>query len=75
MGRPNNALKLAILSLRNLPLAQRKAWKAQFDYYIFDQDDDNLAHIPDAAQGMLSKPLDDISARKIRADLLNKLKR
>ena len=75
MGRPNNALQLAMLSLRNLPLAQRKAWKAQFDYYIFDHDDESLEHIPEATKGMLSKPLDDISARKIRADLLNKLKR
>lgn len=75
MGRPNNALLLAILSLRNLPLAQRKAWKAQFDYYIFDHDDENLDHIPNNAKGMLAKPLDELSARKIRAELLNKLKR
>jgi len=75
MGRPNNALMLAILSLRNLPLAQRKAWKAQFDYYVFDHDDENNDHIPDNAKGMLTKPLDDLSARKIRAELLNKLKR
>jgi hypothetical protein len=75
MGRPNNALMLAILSLRNLPLAQRKAWKSQFDYYIFDHDNENLEHIPENAKGMLSKPQDELSARKIRAELLNKLKR
>jgi len=75
MGRPNNALMLAILSLRSLPPAQRKAWKAQFDYYIFNHDDENLEHIPDKAKGCLAKPLDELSARKIRADLLNKLKR
>lgn len=75
MGRPNNALLLAILSLRNLPVEQRKAWKAHFDYYIFDHDDKELEHIPPAAQGRLTKPLDTINAKKIRAELLNKLKR
>lgn len=75
MGRPNNALMLAMLSLRNLPEAQRKAWKAHFDYYIFNHDDENLEHIPDRVKGFLTKPLDELSARKIRADLLNKLKR
>lgn len=75
MGRPNNALLLAILSLRNLPVEQRKAWKAHFDYYIFDHDDEELEHIPPAAKGMLTKPLDALNAKKIRAELLNKLKR
>lgn len=74
MGRPENALKLAILSLRNLPPAQRSAWKAIFDYYIFDHQPDDLAHIPDAVKGMLSQPLDPLAAKKIRAELLNKLK-
>lgn len=74
MGRPENALKLAILSLRNLPLAQRQAWKALFNYYIFDHQENDLDHIPDLVKGMLSQPLDVNSAKRIRADLLNKLK-
>lgn len=75
MGRPNNALTLAMLSLKDLPLAQRKAWQAHFNYYIFDHDQEDFSHIPKAAQGRLSKPLDELSAKQIRADLLNKLKR
>jgi hypothetical protein len=74
MGRPNNALMLAMLSLRDLPLAQRQAWKAHFDYYVFDHDDENFEHIPDVAKGVLSKPHDELAARKLRAELLNKLK-
>jgi hypothetical protein len=74
MGRPNNALMLAMLSLRDLPRAQRQAWKAHFDYYIFDHDEQNLDHIPDQAKGVLAKPHDELAARKLRADLLNKLK-
>jgi len=75
MGRPNNALMLAILSLRNLPLAQRKAWQEQFNYYVFEHDDKNLDHIPESIKTYLSQPLDELKARKLRADLLNKLKR
>jgi hypothetical protein len=74
MGRPDNALMLAMLSLRDLPLEQRQAWKAHFDHYVFNHDDDNMNHIPQEAKGMLAKPLDEIAARKLRAYLLNKLK-
>jgi hypothetical protein len=74
MGRPDNALLLAMLSLRDLPLAQRQAWKAHFEHYVFDHDDDNMDHIPEQAKGMLSKPLNELAARKLRAYLLNKLK-
>jgi hypothetical protein len=74
MGQPENALKLAILSLRNLPPAQRQAWKVIFDYYIFNYQENDLDHIPDFVKGMLSQPLDVNSAKKIRADLLNRLK-
>lgn len=74
LGRPNSALTLAMLSLRDLPLAQRQAWKAHFNYYIFDHDDESFEHIPEVAKGVLSKPHDELAARKLRAELLNKLK-
>lgn len=74
LGRPENALKLAILSLRSLPAEQRKAWKILFDYYIFEHNEGDLDHIPDEVKGMLTLPLDFAGAKKIRAELLNKLK-
>jgi Cupin-like domain len=75
LGRPNNALSMAMLSLRSLPKAQRQAWKAIFDYYIFEHDEVSQQHIQPEALKMLTKPLDELHARQIRADLLNKLKR
>ena len=75
MGRPNNALELAILSMRSLPRAQRDAWKAIFDYYVFAHDEHSLEHIPEDVRDMLKLPLDEATARRLRADLLNKLKR
>ncbi|MBY5993983.1 cupin-like domain-containing protein [Ferrimonas balearica] len=75
LGRPNNALLHGILALRSLPKAQRQAWKAMFDHYVFDAEPEDLAHLPEAARGWLSTPLDEMNARKLRADLTNKLKR
>ncbi|MBU1621664.1 MAG: cupin-like domain-containing protein [Gammaproteobacteria bacterium] len=75
LGRPNNALSMAVLSLRSLPKAQRQAWKAIFDYYIFEHDEVSQDHIEPEALKMLTKPLDELNARQIRADLQNKLKR
>ena len=75
MGRPNNALSLAILSLRSLPSEQRQAWKHIFDHYIFDHQPEDLDHIPDAARAILNQPLDELSARRLRAEIIDKLKR
>ncbi|MEW6998488.1 cupin-like domain-containing protein [Colwelliaceae bacterium BS250] len=75
MGRPNNALLMAMLSLRNLPKSQRKAWQSIFNHYIFDHDNEQIDHIPESAQGMLKTPIDELTARKLRAELIEKLKR
>ena len=75
MGRPNNALMAAMLSIRSLPKEQRQAWQSIFNHYIFEHDNTDLNHIPEHALDILKMPLDETSARKIRADLLNKLKR
>lgn len=76
LGRPNNALLHSMLSLRSLPKAQRQAWKALFDHYIFDHEDsDSQSHVPAQVKDMLTTPLDELNARKLRADLINKLKR
>lgn len=75
MGRPNNALLMSILALRNLPKAQRQAWKSMFEHYVFDHEQADNEHIPESAQGRLAMPMDDMTARKIRAELLEKLKR
>ncbi len=74
LGRPEAALELAILSLRSLPDAQRKAWQSLFEHYVFEPDLQKDAHIPADAKGMLTLPLDLPNAKKIRAGLLNKLK-
>jgi hypothetical protein len=74
MDTPLNTLMLALLSLRDLPPAQRDAWRALFDHYVFDADEHTAAHIPAPARGVLA-PLTDAGARQLRAVLLNRLNR
>lgn len=74
MDTPMNTLMLALLSLRDLPLAQRQAWRALFDHYIFDADDQTAAHVPPCAKGVLA-PITQDQARHLRAVLLHRLNR
>jgi hypothetical protein len=74
MDTPLNTLMLALLSLRDLPTAQRDAWRALFDHYVFDADAHTAEHIPEAARGVLG-PLTDAQARQLRSVLLHRLNR
>jgi hypothetical protein len=74
MDSPLNALMMAMLSVRDLPPAQRTAWRHLFDHYVFDAGAHTAAHIPASARGSL-QPLDPGAARVLRARLLRSLNR
>jgi hypothetical protein len=74
MGDPRLALNHALLSLRDLPAEQREAWQNIFRHYVFEFDEKSVSHIPETRRGILSA-IDETTARKIRADLLNRLNR
>ena len=74
MGAPADALLHAILNLRGLPPAQRKAWRALFDHYIFAADEQVSNHIPAGRRGVLGE-LDEDAARRLRTLLRNNLNR
>lgn len=74
MDTPLNTLMMALLSMRDLPPAQRDAWRALFDHYVFDADSSTAAHIPATARGVLA-PLTEPGARQLRTLLLNRLNR
>ena len=74
MGTPMNVMKHALLGLKGLRPEQRQAWRNIFDHYIFDPDENALTHIPEQSRGILGT-IDDDLARRLRAELLNKLNR
>jgi hypothetical protein len=74
MGAPVNALDHALLCIRDLPEAQRRAWQEIFRFYVFEFEKEAAEHIPEPSRGVLS-PIDDETARKLRAQLLNRLNR
>ncbi|QGZ40365.1 Cupin-like domain-containing protein [Pseudoduganella flava] len=71
---PTNALMYAIATIRDLPPAQRDAWRELFRHYVFEADDDTAAHIPPASRRMLA-PLTEDMTRAVRAQLIKRLNR
>lgn len=72
---PQTTLLHALLSLRDRPEAEKAAWRALFDYYVFGAADRPAEHLPETARGALAAPLDPAAARRLRAQLLNRLNR
>jgi len=75
MDSPMAALLLAIMSVRDLPPAQRDAWRSLFDHYVFDADATTAEHLPPAARQVLAAPLDSNAIRALRARLIRRLNR
>lgn len=71
---PETTMLHAILSLRDRPESEKRAWAALFDYYVFGPADRAGAHLPEGARGALA-PLDEMGARRLRAKLLHRLNR
>jgi hypothetical protein len=74
MDSPINALMLAIMTVRDLPKAQRDAWFNLFRHYVFEADENTVSHIPEQARRVLA-PMDADAARELRARLLQRLNR
>lgn len=74
LGEAMSVLQHALLSLKDRPMAEKKAWQHVFDYYIFSEQNHAGAHLPKQARGALGT-IDNIQARKLRAQLINQLNR
>ena len=74
MDTPTNALMHALMSVRDLPPEQRKAWAELFRHYVFESDEETVAHIAKDARRILA-PLGDEGTRVLRAQLLKRMNR
>ena len=74
MDSPTNALMLALLTMRELPLEQRRAWQEAFRHYVFEADEASIAHLPPHARYGLA-PLDEDRARALRGAILKRINR
>lgn len=74
IGSPQDAFTHALMNIRSLPADERAHWKNIFDHYIFDADPEKIAHIPEDKLGVLGE-IDEMDARRIRSQLLNRLNR
>lgn len=72
LGQPQDALNHAILSVRDLPQEEKRHWRDLFDYYVFDNGEEVVAHIPPNARSVLSR-LTAETAGRLRAFLLRTL--
>lgn len=54
IGSPWDVLMHGMMTLRNLPADQRRAWRALFDQYVFLANGDPAGHLPESAHGILS---------------------
>lgn len=53
---PWDALMHGFMSLRSLPPADRRVWRAMFDHYIFESNGDPGEHLPERVRGILADP-------------------
>lgn len=72
LGSPQDALHHAMLAIRDLPADEKAHWRDLFDHYVFGNDEEAVAHIPDDARSILA-PLTPDSAGRLRAYLLRQL--
>ncbi|MEX0299818.1 MAG: cupin-like domain-containing protein, partial [Kordiimonas sp.] len=72
LDNPNDTLLHGLLSLRDRPEHEKKAWQELFNYYVFGPSDVAAKHLPKNAQGPLDT-IDEMKSRRLRAQLLQRL--
>jgi hypothetical protein len=70
---PQTSLLLSMITIAERPLAERRAWRAFFDHYVFRDRGHPLAHLPPERHGMLG-PLKPDNYGKIRARVMHLLR-
>jgi hypothetical protein len=71
---PLNALYHAVITMKNLPPNELSAWRVMFDHYVFGDNGDPVAHLPERARGILGRRTPELVARvkKLLIDALSR---
>lgn len=70
---PSAGLLLSMITIAERPFAERQAWKAFFDHYVFRTNGHPLAHLPPEQHGVLG-PLKPDNYGKLRAFIIQLLR-
>jgi hypothetical protein len=70
---PYTSLLLSMITIAERPIAERKAWKAFFEHYVFRSNGHPLAHLPEEQHGLLG-PLKPHNYGRIRARVMHLLR-
>jgi hypothetical protein len=70
---PSIGLLLSMITIAERPPAEREAWRAFFDHYVFRSHGHPLAHLPESQHGVLG-PLRPHNYEKIRARVIDLLR-
>ncbi len=70
---PYTAMLLAMIAIAERPPAERAAWKAWFDHYVFRSDGHPLRHLPPEEHGLLG-PLKPDNYGRLRAFVMHLLR-
>ncbi|WP_354291874.1 cupin-like domain-containing protein [Sphingomonas sp. PvP055] len=70
---PYTAMLLSMIAIAERPPAERAAWRAFFDHYVFRPEGHPLAHLPEAQHGILG-PLGQGNYGRIRAWVMKMLR-
>jgi hypothetical protein len=70
---PASAMLLSLITIAERPPAERQAWRAFFDHFVFRSQGHPLAHLPQELHGVLG-PLKPDDYQKIRARVMQMLR-
>lgn len=72
LAQPFEAMLHGVLALRDLPPARRKAWQAMFDYFVFCEQGEPMAHLKPEDRGPLG-PLTDTQRKGLLSHMIDNL--
>lgn len=70
---PYTSMLLSMITIAERPPAERRAWQAFFDHYVFRKNGHPLAHLPESQHGLLG-PLKPTNYGRLRARVMNLLR-